>query len=90
MKALCLVVSEKKIGYDFFHCKSMGATDPRGRAIFDPSGMIHCIYGKLHITMLYTKYRSFGPYGSREEDLFSYISIISLWQIMAPPGQGLY
>ena len=40
MKALGLVVSEKKIFLCFSHCKSMGANDPRGGAIFDPRGMI--------------------------------------------------
>ena len=39
MKALGLVVS---------HCKSMGATDPRGGAIFDPRGMIGRIYIEDH------------------------------------------
>ena len=33
MKALGLVVSEKKIFLCFSHCKSMGANDPRGGAI---------------------------------------------------------
>ena len=36
MKALGLVVSEKKIFLCFSHCKSMGANDPTGGAIFDP------------------------------------------------------
>ena len=40
MKALGLVVSEKKIFLCFSHCKPMGANDTRGGAIFDPSGMI--------------------------------------------------
>ena len=35
MKALGLVVSEKKIFLCFSHCKSMGANDPRGGAIFE-------------------------------------------------------
>ena len=35
MKALGLVVSEKKIFFlCFSHCKSMGANDPRGGTIF--------------------------------------------------------
>ena len=48
MKALGLVVSEKKIFLCFTHCKSMGANDPRGRAIFDPRGMIGRIYVEDH------------------------------------------
>ena len=35
MKALGFVVLEKKI-FCFSHCKSMGANDPQGGAIFDP------------------------------------------------------
>ena len=36
MKALGLVVSEKKIVLCFSHCKSMAANDPRGGAILTP------------------------------------------------------
>ena len=32
----------------FSHCKSMGANDPRDRAIFDPRGMIGRIYIEDH------------------------------------------
>ena len=52
MKALGLVVSEKKIFLCFSHCKSMGANDHRGGAIFDARGMIGSIYvyrGPLNI-----------------------------------------
>ena len=72
MKALDLVVLEKKIFLCFPHGKSMGANDPRGGAIFDSRGMIHSIYVKLHITKLHTKYRSFGTCGFWEEDFFMY------------------
>ena len=50
MKALGLVVLEKKIFFFLFfsHCKSMGANDPRGGAIFDPRGMIARIYIEDH------------------------------------------
>ena len=41
-------VSEKKIFLCFSHCKSMGANDPRGRAIFDPRGIIGRIYIEDH------------------------------------------
>ena len=47
MKALGLVVLEK-IFLCFSHCKSMGANDPRGGAIFDPRGMIGRIYIEDH------------------------------------------
>ena len=57
--------------YVFFpHCKSMGANDPRGGAIFDPRGMIGRIYIEDHLTLLHTKYESSGPCGFREEDFF--------------------
>ena len=62
MKALGLVFSEK-IFLCFSHCKSMGANDPRGGAIFDPRGMTGRIYIEDHYTLLYTKYESFGPCG---------------------------
>ena len=80
MKALGLVVSEK-IFLSFSHSKYMGANDPRGGAIFDPSGMIGRIYIEDHLTLLHTKYESSGPCGFREEDFF-YIFI------MTPPGRG--
>ena len=58
----------------FPHCKSMGANDPQGGAIFDPRGMVCRIYVKFYITMLHTKYRSFGSCGFRKEDFFMYFS----------------
>ena len=70
MKALGLVVSEKKIFLCFSHCKSMGANDPRGGAIFEPRGMIGRIYKKDHYTLLHTKYEGSGPCGFGEEDFF--------------------
>ena len=51
MKAPGLVVSEKKIFYFYFHCKSMGDNDPRGRAIFDPRGTVGRIYTGDHYTL---------------------------------------
>ena len=53
----------------FSHCKSMGANDPRGGAIFDPRGMIGRIYIADHYTLLHTKYESFGPCGFGEDFL---------------------
>ena len=48
MKALGHVVSEKKIYFICFsNCKSIGAIDLPGWAIFDPRGMIRRIYVKL-------------------------------------------
>ena len=68
MKDLGLVVSEKKIFLCFSHCKSMGANDPQGGAIFVPRGMIGRIYKKDDYTLLHTKYEGSGPYGFGEED----------------------
>ena len=48
---------------------------PQGGAISDPRGMLGRIYVQLHITMLHTKYRSFGCCGFREEDLFMYFPL---------------
>ena len=72
-----------------FHCKSMVAKDLQGGAISDPRGMLGRIYVKLRITMLLSKYKSFGCCGFRE-DSFHVFSIISLWQIMMPSRRGLY
>ena len=66
MKTLCLLVSEKKIVLPFSHCKSMGANDPRGGAIFDPRGMVGRIYKEDHYTLIHTKYESSGPCGFGE------------------------
>ena len=74
MKALGLVVSEKKIFLCFSHCKSLGANDPRGGAISVPRGMIGRIYIEDHKTLLHTKYESSGPCGFREEDFFLFSS----------------
>ena len=72
MKALGLVVSEKKIFLCFSNCKSMGANDPWGGAIFDPRGMIGRIYKEDLYTLLHTKYESSGPCGFGEEDFFMF------------------
>ena len=72
MKALGLVVSEKKIFLCFPHCKSMGANDPQGGAIFDPRGMVGRIYKEDHYMLLHTKYESSGPCSFGEEDFFMF------------------
>ena len=49
IKAVGLVVSEKKIFLFFFsYCRSMETIDPRGMAKFDPRGMIGTIYVEDH------------------------------------------
>ena len=64
----------------FSHCKSMGANDPWGGAIFDPRGMIGRIYIEDHYTLLHTKYESSGPCGFGEEE-FMFFPI-------TPPGRA--
>ena len=56
----------------FSHCKSKGANDRRGGAIFDPRGMIDRIYKEDHYTLLHTKYESFGSCGFGEEDFLCF------------------
>ena len=48
IKAVGLVVSEKKIFLVFSYCRSMETIDPRGVAKFDPRGMIGIIYVEDH------------------------------------------
>ena len=48
IKALGLMVSEKKIFYVFSYYKSMEANDPRVVANLDPRGMIGRIYEGYH------------------------------------------
>ena len=48
IKAVGLVVSEKKIFLVFSYCRSMETIDPRGVAKFDPRVMIGTIYVEDH------------------------------------------
>ena len=48
IKAVGLVVSEKKIFLVFPHCKSLETIHPRGVAKFDPRGMAGTIYVEDH------------------------------------------
>ena len=48
IKALGLMVSEKKIFYVFSYYKSMEANNPRGVANLDPRGIIGRIYEEYH------------------------------------------
>ena len=49
---------------------SMRANEPQNIPNLDPRGMIGRIYVGDHLTMLHTKYLSFGPHGFRKEDFF--------------------
>ena len=67
MKALGLVVSEKKIFYNFSHDAS-GAGP-----VWTPRGTVGRIYKEdHHYTLLQTKYESSRPCGFREEDFFMF------------------
>ena len=74
MKALGLVVLKKKTFFMFSDCKSMGAIDPRGGAIFDHRGMLGRIHKEDHYTLLHTKYESSGPCGFGEEEFLKFFS----------------
>ena len=68
MKALGLVVLEKKIFFMFF------SNDPRGGARMDPRGTVGRIYKEDHYSLLHTKYESSGPYGFGGEDYLKFFS----------------
>ena len=68
MKALGLVVLEKKIFYVF-------PMTPRGGAHMDPRGTVGRIYKEDHYTLLLTKYESSGPCGFGEEDFFMFFPL---------------
>ena len=72
IKAVCPVVSEKKIFEFFSHSKSMETINLRDLAKFDPRGMNGTIYVEDHSPLLHTKYQSCGPSGFREEVFFSF------------------
>ena len=72
MKALGLVVSEKKIFLCFPIVCLREIMMPRGGAIFDPRGMVGRIYKEDHYTLLHTKYESSGPCGFGGEDFFCF------------------
>ena len=65
---------------NFSHYKSMGANEPRGVANLDLRGMVGRIYVGGHFTLLHTEYRSSGPHGSREENIFKF-SPLCLWKL---------
>ena len=68
IKALGLIVSEKKIFKSFTIYFNVKTFDPRGGAIFDPSGILSTIYVEDLYMLPYTKYESSQPYGFGEED----------------------
>ena len=76
IKALSLMVSEKRIFLTFFHILSLWRPmTPQGVANLDPRGMIGRIYEGYHYTLLHTKYIGFKPCGFREEDFFIFFPL---------------
>ena len=72
MKALGLVVSEKKI-FLYFHYDAPGAGP-----VWTPGA---CMAGFMKRTLLHTKYESSWPCGFREEDFYMFFPIVSLWEL---------
>ena len=71
MKALGLVILEKKIFFMFFPIACLWELmTPVAVPFFDPRGMVGRIYKEDHYTLLHTKYESSGPCGFGEEDFF--------------------
>ena len=66
----------------------MEANDPRCGAIFGPRVMIGTIYGRPYITMLHTKYKSFGSCVFRDEYFFMYFPL--LYTHIADKAQGAW
>ena len=76
IKALSLMVSEKKIFLTFFPIISLWRPmTPRGVANFDPRGMIGRIYEGYHYTLLHSKFIGFRPCGFRDEDFFIFFPL---------------
>ena len=57
----------------------METLGPQDRASMSPRGLIWILQ--------HTKYISCGPYDFREEEIYIFISVISLWKVLNP-GAG--
>ena len=78
------MVSEKKIFFYVFLTVSLWELlTPRVGAIFDSRGIISRIYVKLQITMLHTKYGSFGSCSFREDKFSMYFPLLHVFPTMA-------
>ena len=81
---------EKKIFFIFSYCMTMRDDDPRDVANLDPRGMIVSMYVEYHLTLLHTKYIQALGLVVLEKKVFECFPIISLWQIMTPPGRDQF
>ena len=88
MKALGLLVSEKKIFLCFSHCYSTGANGPRGVVFFDPRGMVGRIYKEGHYALLHRKYENSGPCSFGEEYFLCFSNCRSIGAICCHGNQS--
>ena len=71
MKALWLVVSEKKICFNVFPIVSLWELMTSvARPFYDPRAMVGRIYKEDQYTLLHTKYESSGPCDLSEKNIF--------------------
>ena len=75
MKALGLVVSEKKTFLCFSH------DDPEVGPVWAPGTRLA---GFMKRTFIHTKQKSSGPCGFEEEVFFDVFPIVSLWELVNP------
>ena len=77
------MVSDKKIFRCFPYISQCNICDPRGRAIFDPRGIIHKV-------MLHTKYHGSWPNGFRQEDFSTCFSLFNPYVKHVTSGVGQF
>ena len=85
IKALLLLVSEKKNFKVFFFVPMFQTCDPRGGAQFDPRGIIWTTLVEVHLEMLHMKYQSSAPSSFREENFWSFPSLSLCFKLVTPP-----
>ena len=83
MKALGLVVSEKKIFLFCSHCKSMMANAPWGGIIFDPRDTVCSMYKEDHYTLLHTNLKGLDLVVLKE--FFMFFPMMPLWRGLNGP-----
>ena len=76
IKALDLMVSDEKIFLRFPVVSLRKMMTPWAVANLDSRSVIGRIYVGYHYLLLHTKYKSSGPHGLREEDVFIHFPIV--------------
>ena len=84
IKALLLLVSEKRNFKVFFFVPMFQTCDPRGGAQFDPRGIIWTTLVEVHYEILHTKYRSSALSSFREEEFQSFPSLFLCFELVTP------